>query len=131
MTNDKLSDIEVKLINATRKFVNEVNKDIKEEGDMYGIFIKDLPNKRKLLIDIKQLSYYLNEGGNPIYASLTYIDADAETFNLEGNPKYKKSKVAERYKEALIKEIPEIKDRVTMKWGRDLKESIRYNFGRF
>ena len=130
MEKDKLSDIEIKLINATRKFVNEVNKDIKEKGEMYGITIKDLPHKKKLSINIEQL-VNIDFNGHPLYASLIYIRTGMGTLNLEGNPQYKKSKIVERYEEALIKEIPEIKDRVTMKWGKDLKESIRYNFGRF
>jgi len=119
MTNNNLSDIEIKLINAGLKFSNkhhnnysiEIQRDSKE--DKSYILINDSSISKDCLI----ISYpkKAEEGEITLIAGFAFAGTS----------------FAKRYKKVLLNEIPEIKDRVTMKWGKDVKESIAYNLGRF
>lgn len=112
MENNKLSDLEIKLINVTKKFVSELNQEIELEQDKKRISMKELRG-HKYSIDVE--NPYLFSAG-PL-ASLRYINgAGTGIINIVSNIAYKYNKLPKNYKEMLIKEIPEIKDRIKMKW---------------
>lgn len=97
MVRDKLSDMEIKLINSTLKFLKKEN--------LVGSI--DLANWAGSTIIVKDCIsdsvvgiYYLN-------------DANEGDIRILGDQKGQGKKYKESYKSFLIKEIPEIKDRIT------------------
>jgi hypothetical protein len=117
MTNDKLSDIEVKLINATRKFVKDINENIKEAEKKYYILVTDnFPNSYKSIetmrpyadnLDLLERVFeldYAESGDIPLF---TYLNDKENLDNLN------------KYKEILSQEVPEIKDRMGYRRPQD------------
>jgi hypothetical protein len=93
MQNNRLSDLEIKMINTTKNFVKELNETKRYCGT---IGMKELQNG---------------------VSSISVNNAEKGAIHLMSNIVYKKNdKIPKSYREMLINEIPEIKDRIKMKW---------------
>lgn len=108
MTNNELSELEIKLINASKKFAGEQNK--KANFCKYHISIEESPNLKKTWISI-------NGAYNQRYSPIVCLNYEGNANNgeinigrLKGEEEIIKLKFA--YKDFLIKEIPEVKDRL-------------------
>ncbi len=98
MEKEKLSNIEIKIINATLKYLKEKNNGLsigirQYAKDSFSIFVRDTETKTNL--------FWICYSGNGKSEEMTVY----ESRKHRGN--YKKE-----YKEFLINEIPEIKDRI-------------------
>ena len=109
MANNKLSDLEINLINATRKFVNNINNGLENEEHKYIMTIKY--NGKESFINIE---FPLTGVYHPALASLKYSNNSKfkGKIIITRNLDYKASSIPSQYKEALTQEIPEIKDRL-------------------
>lgn len=109
MTNNKLSEIEIKLINASKKFAEEQNKKI--GGDFtYFVEMREESGRKKSWISI-QCPY--KKGYSAIICVHYEGNADSGEISI-GRLKSDENiiKLKNIYKDFLIKEIPEIKDRI-------------------
>lgn len=96
MAEDKLSEIEIKLINATLKFIKKSNLSCSinlSQWQNSGIKIESCLGERIVGI------YYSS-------------NSNIKEMNVYGNTEGKVDKYKEEYKSFLISEIPEIKDRI-------------------
>ena len=93
MVKDELSELEIKLINATRRFARELNEDVTAY-----LFIKENKNRTKTSIGIKNFH-------NVKVCYITYQN-NAELGVIEVHEKIS------MYGNFLKKIIPEIKDRI-------------------
>lgn len=112
MTNDELSELEIKLINASKKFAGEQSRKGEEGYHTYFVSTREEPNRKKNWISIEGcykefLEYF------PIVC-LNYEEnantGDINIGRLKNEERIIKLKFA--YRDLLIKEIPEVKDRL-------------------
>lgn len=110
--NKEISDIEIQLINATRKFIGELENQ-SEFSDLGLLTWNSSDGSNTISIERE---HYLE--GPPELASLTYYTGEELAPNelgemyVNGAPYNKEDKFSERYKEFLIKEIPELKGKL-------------------
>ncbi|MFA5953506.1 MAG: hypothetical protein WC812_02855 [Candidatus Pacearchaeota archaeon] len=98
MHEEKLSDLEIKLINTTLKFLKNTNHSME--------FYKD--NKT----NSSSITLRADDGQSMDYACITYSgNAEKDEIKFEG-PKHYSKEIKKKYKIFLIKEIPEIKNRI-------------------
>jgi hypothetical protein len=111
MVNDKLSDIEVKLINSTRGFVYQLNKNGIKDLEIYEIRIEKRDNKTSITIE------NLFGDKTPIVTLVYPINEDTKEIHLISDSNYSHPNVIpQEYKKILTQEIPEIKDKLVIKW---------------
>lgn len=127
MTNNELSEIEIKLMNASRNFAEEQNK--KEGFTKYWIETIDNPKEETIFIGV-MFTYSRNVLDHDFYHGLTTREKCSSEALVFANYKPKENDISEQlyigrmkndediinfqniYKNFLIKEIPEIQDRI-------------------
>lgn len=119
MTRDKLSQLEIEIYNATRKFVNKLNKENKKQ--IYFAKMEDQANNgtNSTIIKLESTGFVNTYGfARAIYTYNSYDEKDWK-IKIDGRNIYDKNtdksvfhKIVEEYKEFLIIEIPEIKKRI-------------------
>ena len=113
MTNEELSELEIKLLNVTKKFICELNKDIQGEKFRYGLSMEE-EQGNDFSIAIKKL--YTADLANSSFISLRYHgNAETEPMSVDSlyNPDSpEKFQARERYINFLRREIPQIRGRI-------------------
>ncbi len=108
MEIEKLSDMEIKLINASRKFANKLNK--KNNHDHRIIFEESISTGGSIKI-VKLLKKNV--------ANLEYSNNAEKGDFIIGYVHTPPSEIQKEYRNFLIKEIPEIADRIV--YGKSIK----------
>ena len=98
MTNDELSELEIKLLNSTLKF---------SKDKMFGTEIKRYSNG---LTDIKMKKY--QHGMSLIWFDYSNLNNPDKKILINYSKGYEKEQ--REFYESLINEIPEIKDRIEL-----------------
>ena len=114
MTDDKLSDIEVKVINSTLNFLGEANN--KDEQKEYVISMRKYNDALGFLVENRHMA----PRPQPFFNVVLFNDSETIKISKDASYTYfgdsqEEVKLRTDYIERLTKDIPEIKDRIEVK----------------
>jgi hypothetical protein len=110
MIENKVSDLEAKLISKTREFVSELNNKRPKKSREYLIKMEEHKKRNRITIGISRGNFLLNH-----VAYMTYwnnADGEGKIFFSGNIIKEKYSAIKDEYRKFILKEIPEIADRI-------------------